>query len=250
LKTPAWQKALSIVLALGVWQLVAVLVNQRILLVGPITAVRRVIELVPEASFWATIGFSLGRIALGFALGFLVAAAGAAASYRWRIVQTLLWPYLAAIRSTPVASFIILALIWFNASNLSVIVAFLIVLPVVYGNLLEGLDSTDPRMLELAQVFHASPWQRLGYLYLPSLKPHLTSALGTALGMSWKAGIAAEVIGIPTGSIGERLYQAKIYLSSADLFAWTLVIIALAMACEKLVLWGARTGYRRLEAAG
>jgi NitT/TauT family transport system permease protein len=246
---PWWHKALAIVVALVAWQAVSWGLHQKLLLVGPWTALRRVVELAPHGAFWGAIGFSFGRIAAGFLIGFLVAAGLAVASYRWEPVATLIWPFMSAVKATPVASFVILCLIWLSASGLSVVISFLVVLPVVYTNLLEGLRATDPGMLQMARVFRA-PWhRRLTYIYLPSLRPSVTSALGIALGMSWKAGIAAEVIGIPDGSIGERLYQAKVYLSSADLFAWTIVIIIVSIVFEKVVLALVRAGYRRLERA-
>jgi NitT/TauT family transport system permease protein len=246
--TPWWHRGLAVVAALAVWQLAAVLLNRQLLLVGPITAIRRVFELLPEPGFWAAIGFSFVRIAGGFLLAFIVAVLLAALAYRFPIARTALWPYLAAMKSVPVAAIIILVLIWIGSKQLSVVIAFLVVLPVVYTNLLEGLLATDSKMIEMAKVFRAGPWRRLTYLYLPQVKPFIMSAFGISLGMSWKAGIAAEVIGIPDGSIGERLYEAKVYLSSADLFAWTLVIIAVSLIFEKLVLAAVRAGYRKLEA--
>lgn len=99
----------------------------------------------------------------------------------------------------------------------------------------------------MAKLFRVGAGRRLLYIYLPQLRPYLITACSVALGLSWKAGIAAEVIGIPDGSIGERLYEAKVYLNSADLFAWTVVIIAVSIAFEKLFLWLLRAGYRRLE---
>ena len=121
------------------------------------------------------------------------------------------------------------------------------VLPIVYANMLEGIRQTDQKLLEMAKLFRVGAGRRLLYIYLPQLRPYLITACSVALGLSWKAGIAAEVIGIPDGSIGERLYEAKVYLNSADLFAWTVVIIAVSIAFEKLFLWLLRAGYRRLE---
>lgn len=121
------------------------------------------------------------------------------------------------------------------------------VLPIVYANMLEGIRQTDQKLLEMAKLLRVGAGRRLLYIYLPQLRPYLITACSVALGLSWKAGIAAEVIGIPDGSIGERLYEAKVYLNSADLFAWTVVIIAVSIAFEKLFLWLLRAGYRRLE---
>ena len=242
-----WEKAAAVALALIFWQLGAMALNSPILLVSPLRVLLRLSELVRESSFYAAIGFSLARIIAGFLLGLAGGSLLAAAASRWHPVEVLLWPYITVIKTTPVASFIILCLIWLDSSNLSVFIAFLMVLPIVYANVLEGIRQTDSKLLEMAQLFRVGFWRRLRYIYLPQLRPYLTTACSVALGLSWKAGIAAEVIGIPDGSIGERLYEAKVYLSSPDLFAWTVVIIAVSILFEKLFLWLLKAGYARLE---
>ena len=140
------------------------------------------------------------------------------------------------MRSVPVASFIILALIWIGSSQLAVLIAFIVVLPMIYVNTLSGLKSTDASLLEMAFVFRIPVWKRIRFLYIPALLPYLISGCRIALGMSWKSGVAAEVIGLPTTSIGERLYMSKIYLETADLFAWTFTIIVVSSLSERLFL--------------
>ena len=145
------------------------------------------------------------------------------------------------------ASFIILCLIWLNSSNLPIFIAFLMVLPVIYTNMLQGIKSTDKKLLEMAEVFSLKKLRRIKYIYMPQLRPYIQSACSISLGLCWKAGIAAEVIGIPEGSIGEALYQAKIYLNSRDLFAWTVVIIIISIVFEKFFAWGIKALYSLLE---
>ena len=146
----------------------------------------------------------------------------ALAAGRWPVVEVLLRPYVLAIKAVPVASFIILALIWMRTSALPLFISFLMVFPILYTNVLAGLRSADGQ-------------------------PFLLAGCAAALGMSWKAGVAAEVIGVAAGSLGERLYDAKIYLQTADLLAWTAVIVALSALFERLVLALLRRGFRRLE---
>ncbi|MDD2497182.1 MAG: ABC transporter permease subunit, partial [Desulfitobacteriaceae bacterium] len=122
-----------------------------------------------------------------------------------------------------------------------------IVLPIVYTNMLQGIKSTDTKLLEMAELFRVGWFKKMKYIYLPELKPYLISACSVSIGLSWKAGIAAEVIGIPDGSIGEKLYEAKVYLSSGDLFAWTAVIIVVSIAFEKLSLYLLKWVFLRLE---
>lgn len=234
-------------LALLVWQLAAASLASSLLLVSPLRVLERLCGLVREPQFYAAVGFSFVRIVAGFLLGLGCGTLLAVAASRWHLAEVLLWPYVTVIKTTPVASFIILCLIWLDSSSLPVFISFLMVLPIVYANMLEGIRQTDQKLLEMAKLFRVGAGRRLLYIYLPQLRPYLITACSVALGLSWKAGIAAEVIGIPDGSIGERLYEAKVYLSSADLFAWTVVIIAVSIAFEKLFLWLLRAGYRRLE---
>ena len=142
------------------------------------------------------------------------------------------------------ASFTILALLWVSGRNLSVLIAFLMALPVLYAGILSGLRAADPDLLEMARVFRLSPLRRLRFLYLPALWPQLTAACPVAMGLCWKAGAAAEVIGIPAGSLGERLQQAKVYLDTADLFAYTLTIVLLSLCFERAAAGLLRRGER------
>ena len=140
-------------------------------------------------------------------------------------------------KTIPVASFIILALVWFSSRNLAVLISFLMVFPVIYTNVLNGIIQTDRELLEMAEVFSVAAGRRIRYIYLPQVMPYLRAGCSVALGLCWKSGIAAEVIGMPKGSIGERLQQAKVYLDTADLFAWTLVIVVVSLLFEWLFLW-------------
>ena len=240
-------RILSVVLALVLWQLAALGLHNRLLLVGPIQVALALWRLLGDASTWQAIGFTFQRISLGFLLAFLVALALAAASAASHTVEVLLRPYVLAIKAVPVASFIILALIWMRTSALPLFISFLMVFPILYTNVLAGLRSADGQLLEMARAFRV-PWRRqLHSILLPAVEPFLLAGCAAALGMSWKAGVAAEVIGVVTGSLGERLYDAKIYLQTADLLAWTAVIVALSALFERLVLALLRRGFRRLE---
>ncbi len=204
-----WEHAAAVLLALLVWQLGAMRCHSPLLLVSPLRVLVRLCGLVREPQFYAAVGFSFVRIVAGFLLGLGGGSLLAVAASRWHPVEVLLWPYITVIKTTPVASFIILCLIWLDSSNLSVFISFLMVLPIVYANVLEGIRQTDQKLLEMAKLFRVGVGRRLRYIYLPQLRPYLTTACSVALGLSWKAGIAAEVIGIPDGSIGERLYEAQ-----------------------------------------
>ena len=231
---------------LAVWQALSMAVGQPLLLASPAATLARLWALVQTADFWRSLLFTLGHILAGFMLASLSGMALAVLAGRLEFVSALLSPLLSAMRSVPVASFVIAALIWVPSKRLSVLIAFVIVLPVVYAGTLDGVRQIDPRLLEMARVFRMSRFNRLRAVELPAALPSVASALSVSIGLAWKSGVAAEVIGIPGGSIGEKLYKAKIYLATPDLFAWTLAIVAVSAACAKLL----KLALRRIERAG
>lgn len=245
-KENAWRAA-AVLFWLLVWQGAALLLRQPLLLSSPARVLQRLFLLLGRGDSYRALGYSLSRIALGFLLGFALGALLAMIAARLRPVEFLIRPLMLTVRSVPVASFIILALVFLTARKLNSFISFLMVLPIVYGNLLEGLKSKSPQLDEMARVYRV-PWhRRLMYIELPQLKPYLLSAVSLALGMSWKSGIAAEVIGIPAGSVGERLYQAKVYLDTSDLYAWTLCVVLVSMLFEKGLTALLKSAFTRLE---
>ena len=223
----AWRRPLIILFWIFIWQLAAWLIHNNIILVGPADAGLALLRLIPTGGFWLSIAHSFVKISLGFLLAFACGLALGGAAYRFPLLKELLAPIISLLKSIPVASFVILALIWVGSRNLAVFIAFLVVLPMIYINTLAGLESTDLKLLEMARIFRVPALKQLRYIYLPALLPYLLSGCRVALGMSWKSGVAAEVIGIPDASIGEQLYMSKIYLDTANLFAWTFVLAGL-----------------------
>ncbi|MDD3278157.1 MAG: ABC transporter permease subunit [Lachnospiraceae bacterium] len=218
------------------WELLSRLLHNQLILVGPTEVLLSLAALLPTGSFWLSILFSSIKIALGFISAFLLGMILGCLSFRFHWLKELLEPILLLLKSIPVASFVILALIMIGSPGLSIFISFLIVLPIIYTNTMTGLSNTEEKLLEMASVFRVSFWKKVRFLYLPPLKLQLETACKTALGMSWKSGIAAEVIGVPNMSIGEKLYMAKIYLNTPDLFAWTIVILILSAIFEWLFL--------------
>lgn len=230
-------KAAVAALWLVLWQLVCLIVNMELLVASPLNVARRLWELSRTAEFWKYSLFSLGRITEGFLLGSITGAALAVLCHKSGFAREFFSPAVTLIKSTPVASFIILALVWLTGQRVPVFISFLMVLPVVYGNVFQGIREVDPKLLEMARVYGMNPKKRVMKIYVPSVLPYMMAACRTALGLSWKAGVAAEVIGVTRDSIGRQLYYSKIYLETADLFAWTAVVIILSISLEKFLIW-------------
>lgn len=240
-------KLLAVIFALCLWQLAAMTIDSKILLVSPVEVAVRLTTIWQTEGFWTSIWFSFYHIAGGFFLALFLGIVLAALAGRFRRIETLLWPFLVTIKTVPVASFVVICLIWLSAEKLSVFISFLIVLPVVYGNVLEGIKNEDKLMLEVGTVFRMPLLRRLLYIHLPQLKPFIMSACATALGMAWKAGVAAEIIGTPDGSIGKQLFYSKIYLDTDDLLCWTVIIVIVSVLFEKFFMLGLKALYGRLE---
>lgn len=229
---------------LAVWQAAAVLLP-KLLFAGPVPTVRSLLSLLRNSEFWFSIAHSLGKIASGFLLAFSTGCMLAIACRRMPVLRMLLGPLIQVMKSLPVACFIVVALIWVRSEWISVLTAFFVVFPAVYINLGEGLQQTDQGMLEMAQLFHLTPAKRLRAVWLPACLPYLLSACRVSVGMALKAGVAGEIIGLPRWSIGEQLYLSKLYLNTADLFAWSLVIILLSLALERLLVFALATVQRK-----
>ena len=224
-----------------VWQIAAMALDAlypqgHLLLPSPLSALLRLGELALTAAFWQSVGQSFVRIVGGFLLSCLAASLLAVPASRWKWVRELLSPLVATVKAVPVASFIILALVWLSSRSLALFISALMVFPPVYLNVLEGIRQTDRKLLEMAKVFHVPLWRQVRGIYIPAVLPYFRTAVSLGLGLCWKAGVAAEVIGLPTGSVGEQLYNAKVYYMTPDLFAWTAVIVVVSVVFEKLFL--------------
>ena len=237
--TKLLRAAVPLAFWLGVWQLAAFLLDVRtgghgeILLPAPLAVVQRLGVLMGQGAFWLAAGVSLGRIFVGFLWGTAVGTAAAVAAALLAPADWVLSPAIKVVRAVPVASFIVLVLLWApTTSMVPVIVAGLMVLPVLWGNVGKGIVQTDLKLLEAAKVYRFGRGKTLRLVYLPSVLPYFASGCATALGLAWKAGVAAEVLCQPKPAIGTQLHRARITLETPDLFAWTLVVVALSFLLE------------------
>lgn len=227
---------------LGAWQLGAMAVDHslqgrgnELLLPYPLTVAASLACLAVTQEFWLTALASLARISAGMVLGTALGLVLAALTCASSLADTLLSPAIRVVRATPVASFIILVLLWVYRSWVPVVISALMVLPVVWANMVRGIREVDPQLLEMADAYRFSRGKTLRLVYLPSIRPYFLSAATTAMGLAWKSGVAAEVLCLPRPSIGTQIYNTKLYLEIPDLFAWTVVVVALSLVLERLL---------------
>lgn len=221
---------------IAVWQVLAWAIGNQILLAGPIDVLATLARDCVTPAFWGAVGFSFARILGGFAIAFTAAIILSIVSWKVSLFETMLKPLVTFVKSVPVVCIIVLLLVWTGAANVSIVAVALMVFPPVYFSTLEGLKQTEDEMRQMLDVFHLAPLTRLRYYYLPAVMPFVVSAAKVVVGIAWKSGVAAEIIGIPGGSVGAGIYSAKIGLDTAQLFAWTIAVVALSAASEKLFL--------------
>lgn len=230
------KKVLTVLFWFGVWAGLAAAVQAPLLLPSPAAVFVRLFSLVQQPDFWKIIGLSIFRIMMGVLCAILLGIILSILTCKFQLLETLLSPLLTVIKATPIASFIILILIWIGRGRVPAVITGLIVLPVVWNNVSAGIRGIDRTLLEMADLYRLSSVIKLRRIYVPSIMPYFLSAIKTAIGIGWKAGIAAEVLTVPAHSIGKMIYESKLYLETTDLFAWTLVVILISLFIEKIII--------------
>jgi len=217
---------------IGVWHLASFLIDNSLFLPSPQDTASALLELLGDAEFYKVLLFTLLRVLLGLILGIALGIVLAIVCHRFSIVKRIFSPLISVIRSTPVASFIVLLWIMLDGSTLSIFVAFLMVMPIVWQNTLDGFGSIPKELIEVAQVYELPLRRRYEVLIMPVLSRYIFPAVITSVGLAWKSEIAAEIIAYTKDSIGMYINDAKSYLMTSEVFAWTLVIVVMSLLLE------------------
>lgn len=240
-------KFIPIFFWLIVWQIASLVIDQEILLVSPFSAIKRLVELSFEGYFWMSVFNSWMKILLGFVLAFIIGFLLAYLSSTVEIIRNFLEIPINVIQAVPVVSFIILCLIWIDSKNLSIFISFLMALPIIYRNISSGILNIPKELTDVVKVFDVGIYRKFRYIYVSELYPSIKSSIKIAFGLCFKAGIAAEVIGLPKNTMGEYLYNSKVYLNTSDLFAWTIVIVVISIVFQKLIIKAVDIVFKKLE---
>lgn len=217
---------------LGAWYLLAAIIGKEIFLPYPHKVLIRGFELAQDINFFKSVAVSLVRIILGFAGGVALGFFSAIVSYKSSFFKAIFSPAIRVARATPVVSFILLAYLWLGHDTIPIFIALLMVLPIVWQNVLSGLENRDMKLCEMAKAFKIPPMKRFLKITFPEIKPHFYSGGLTSLGLAWKSGIAAEVISYPRIAIGKEMNDARMVLETADVLVWTVVVVVLSLALE------------------
>ena len=223
---------LSIIAILAIWDVIALIVGDGYFLPGVSETAASLIKIVVSGEAFKVIFIALFRVISGLVLGIASGVILAALCHKFDIVNTLISPIISIMKATPVACIIVLLWIRLNYTEIAIFVVVLMVLPIVWQNVYEAFKSIDKSLIEVADVFKISAKQRLKILVIPSILSYLLPATVTAIGLAWKAEIAAEIM--TNSNIGELIYDFKtVSYDTASIFAWTAIIVTLSILFEK-----------------
>ncbi len=248
-KLPKWSYApLCVAFWIALWWVVAAIFDKPLLLPTPLQTLKALGGLAVTGEFYLTVLLSLTRILLGILLAMAGGTLLALLTVKSEFCHHLFSPLLTLFKATPVASVIFLILLWVGRDNVPLWIAFMMAFPIVWSNVREGLLQTDKQLLEMAKLFDVPKGRVLLKLRLPALAPYFLSASRSAIALAWKAGIAAEVLCVPARSIGRAIYEAKTYMMTEELFAWTLLVVVISVLIEQGALVLLRRAQRTLAA--
>ena len=216
-----------------VWEAAAWRVGNVLLFPSPRVVLLTLLDMMKTQQFYQITLKSLWNVTAGILYAWIAGILLAAITHRLRILRELTLPIMTVIKATPVASFIVLMLIWVGSAKVPTLITFMIVLPVAWTNLDEGLQRQSKELRQVTEVYRFSPWKRLCSFTVPSVMPYFSAACRTSMGLAWKAGIAAEIIAMPRHSIGAMIGSAKQYLNTEEMFAWTLTVVLLSLLIEQ-----------------
>jgi NitT/TauT family transport system permease protein len=236
MKTSTIKKAALIGLFwIVVWQIISIAVGKELIVPSPYSAFKSFSELLISASFYRDAFATIFRCVVGMSLSFVFGLVTALLSYRFSIVRSLLSLPVLIFKATPVMAVILFLLIVLTSANVPIFVCFLMCYPIVYTNLLSGFDNIERQHIELAKFYHLGTKDMISFVFLPSVMPQISASLNLIAGLSWKTVVAAEVLASPRFSMGYNLFISKVYLETANLFAWIISIICFSLLFEKII---------------
>jgi len=236
MKNKALQKFLTILAVtlfwLIIWQVISLAISSVIILASPLNVLESLFNLSGTYSFWISVFNSLLRVIFGFLLALFFGTALAFICYFFKIADAFIKPVILLFRTVPVAALTILIFFWISGKEISIIVSFIMVMPIFFVNIHNGLRATDKKMLQMADVYKLGFLKKIKFIFLPQIKSFFIAAASSGIGIAWKSAIAAEIIAQPKDTIGYSLNTAKIYLEMPEVFAWTAVVIILSLIME------------------
>ena len=241
MKNKTFKKIIKFILVLAfwlaVWETASLLVRDelKLFLPSPAAVFTKWLQVGFKSDYLLSAGATLVRIFAGFACGtaggFILGILTANAE----ILSDIFSPVMRLIRAVPVVSFIILAFLFIKVDTLPVFISFLMVLPLMWQTVHDGIKSSDKELDEMCRIYRVGRIKSLFRVKLPMCLPEIITAGVNSLGFAWKSGVAAEVLCTPQVSLGHRIYSAKAALEFDEVYAVTLTVVLLSLVIELLL---------------
>lgn len=223
------------------WAILALWIRNPLYLPGPWETIKALGTILSRRESYGFLAFSTGRVVLGMGCALAVGVPlgfGTGFSPRWR---ELLRPLRSVLKSVPVVSFIMLAILWLPTSLLPALISFLVAMPLLWTATEASVLAADPGMVEMLEVFRVPFGKQFRAYHWPWAKSYIKTGLKQSVGLAWRAGMAAEALSFAPRSLGRKMVESKTYLETADLFAWTVLVILLSYVMERMVCREAET---------
>ena len=241
------RRIVIVLIWLLIWQFASMMTGLELLLASPVAVLKTIMNMLVSQQFYVTLMHSMINIGTGLMVGIVFGVILGICAAKYKLIAEFIEIPLQLMKALPVAAFIILLLMWFGSKNVSRIISAMVVIPMVVTGVTDGIKNTDIKLIQMARVYNMSTFNLFRYIYMTGVYPYLSSQLKIALGMCFKAGISAEIIGLVSNTIGTSMYYAKMYLLSSELFAWSIVIILVSLLVEKIILKIFNVIYRCLQ---
>ncbi len=220
---------------LAIWKGLSFWIDAPIILPAPEETLKTCIALLLQPGFFSKIWHTVARSLVGFGVALITALLLGIAAGSCKPVYNLLKPVETATRATPTMSIILLALIWLHTEIAPILAGFLVIFPLLYSNIVEGIRAVDPGLLEMAEIYRVKKRTIIKEIYLPSLSSYLIAGSAAAMGLNLKVVIAAEVLSQPRNCIGTSLYMEQINLNTTGVFAWTIIAVLVSSGFDCLL---------------
>ncbi len=223
---------LGIVFIIGVWKILSLVMKSGIIFPPPEQVFLVFIKKLPTVSFWKNTGISALRVTEGFLLSLMTGIAAGILCGSYAGLNSFMKPFISLVRVVPVLSIILIAVIWLDSPQVPVFVSFLMAFPIITGNTIEGMNSRDRKLDQMAEIYGLEKKARLVSVTIPQLFPFISAAVKTSLGLTWKVVIAAEILSLPRYGIGSAMQNSQLQIETADVFSWTVAAVAVSALFE------------------
>ncbi len=225
------KKLFSVIILIGVWYILSLTLND-VIIPTPLDVFKTLLKLLAEKSTYIIIMKSLGYVIMSIMISSIIGVILGLLGSISKNINYLLSPVITIIKSLPIVSFIIILLVYIKSLYIPVICGVLLSFPIIYSNVFEGYSNINKKLISMAKFYNVDKKNMIKTLYIPAIYPYFLAGFNSVIGFSFKAVIAAEVISILDNTIGNSIYEAKVYLEYENLFAWSVIIIILALVIE------------------